>query len=347
MLSRLLTAALFAPLIATTPNAHAWGANGHQAVATLAADLIRGTPAEAQVKALLGDMTLQEAAIWPDCAKGISAAQGYSYPNPGKYASCASLETPARIAEMANYVRRNDRQCEPKPGEESCHQQYHYTDVAFQRSRYIQGFAGTSEHDIVGAMRAAIAVLQGRPATPPMDFASPREALIVLTHLVGDMHEPLHVGAVYLDADGHAVDPDKVATGDAEFTVGGNRLLLPVVPPARPLSLHTMWDDIPEALDSQHVGTAWLKAARHVHATPGPLQDWPARWANESLEQARDAFNGLSFSTRRGEGRGTHWNMTLPAGYDARMASMKRHELTLAGARLAQLLNALWPQPPK
>ncbi len=347
LLAPLLATALAAPLIVAAPNAHAWGASGHQAVATLAAALIRGTPAEAQVKALLGDMTLQEAAIWPDCVKGISAAQGYTYPNPGKYASCASLETPERIAEMASYVRRNDRQCQPKPGEESCHQQYHYTDVAIQRSRYIEGFAGTSGHDIVGAMRAAIAVLQGKPSTPPMDFASPREALIVLTHLVGDIHEPLHVGSIYLDAEGQPVDPDKVPTGDTEFTAGGNRLLLPVVPPARPQSLHTMWDGIPEPLDAKHVGAAWLNAARHVPTTPGALQDWPARWATGSLEQAYDAHSGLGFSHRLGEGRSLHWNMTLPAGYDARMATMKQHELTLAGARLAQLLNALWPQPPR
>ncbi|NCT82969.1 MAG: S1/P1 nuclease [Comamonadaceae bacterium] len=342
---RLLATALFAPLIATAPNAHAWGAGGHQAVATLAAGLIRGTPAEAQVKALLGDMTLQEAAIWPDCVKGISAAQGYTYPNPGKYASCASLETPERIAEMASYVRRNDRQCEPKPGEESCHQQYHYTDVAIQRSRYIEGFAGTSGHDIVGAMQAAIAVLQGRPSTPPISFASKREALIVLTHLVGDLHEPLHVGSIYLDGDGHAVDPDKVATGDSESTQGGNRLLLPVVPPARPHSLHTTWDNIPDSLDARHVDAAWLKQARRVHATPGALQDWPARWASEVLEQAYDAHSGLGYSARMGESHSPHWNLTLPAGYNARMATMKQQQLTRAGARLAQLLNALWTQP--
>lgn len=339
---RLFAAALLAPLLATAPDAHAWGAGGHQTVATLAAGLIRGTPAASRVKALLGDMTLQEAAIWPDCAKGVAADRGYSYPNPGRYASCATLETPARIAEMAAYVRRNDRQCAPRPGEESCHQQYHYTDVAIQRSRYVEGFAGTSGHDIVGAMRAAIAVLQGRPSTPPMDF-TPREALIVLVHLAGDMHEPLHVGSIYLDAQGRPVDPDKVATGDAESTIGGNRLLLPVVPPARPLSLHTMWDGIAEALGAQQVDAAWLQAARRVPATPGPVQDWPARWATESLAQAHGAHDGLGFSPRLGEGRSTHWDMTLPAGYDARMAAMKRHELTLAGARLAQLLSALWP----
>lgn len=336
----LLSFLSFAPL-----PAHAWGSGGHQTVATLAAELIRGTPAEARVKALLGDMSLQEAAIWPDCVKGVSAAQGYTYPNPGKYASCAPLETPARIAEMADYVRRNDRQCDPKPGEEACNQQYHYTDVALQRSRYIEGFAGTSGHDIVGAMRSAIAVLQGRPATPPMDFKSPREALILLVHLVGDMHEPLHVGALYLDAEGRPIDPDKQATGDTESTIGGNRLLLPVLPPARPQSLHSMWDNVPEALLPQQVDAAWLAAARRVPATPGPVQDWPVRWASASLERARDVFEGLSFSPRTGEGRSTHWTMTLPAGYDARMAAMKQEQLTQAGARLAQVLTTLWPRP--
>ncbi|WP_409362753.1 S1/P1 nuclease [Bradyrhizobium sp. CIR18] len=30
-----------------------------------------------------------------------------------------------------------------------------------------------------------------------------KEALFVLSHLVGDLHQPLHVGAVYLDSAGH------------------------------------------------------------------------------------------------------------------------------------------------
>jgi hypothetical protein len=345
---RLLATALTTVSLAV----HAWGPDGHQTVATIAAGLIKGTPTEARVKALLGDIPLPLASVWADCAKGISPAQGYGYPVTGKYAECEPLEKPARIAEMADYVRRNDRQCHIGPDEDSCHRQTHYADIALQRSRYVQGFVGTRADDVVGALRQAILVLQGKPTSGPPSFASPREALIVLTHLVGDLHQPLHVGAVYLDDLGRRVDPDKTGFQRDSFTVGGNSLWLigakppaPARPPSSPapaaagfgpVKLHTVWDGVPARFKPARVDAAWLATARKVHPSSGDPADWPARWATQSLEQARLAFDGLNFSARQDD----HWNVHLPSGYDARADAIKQRQLTMAGARLAQLLQA-------
>ncbi|HEY9108653.1 MAG TPA: S1/P1 nuclease [Roseateles sp.] len=352
---RLLIAALLtAPLAA-----HAWGPDGHQTVATIAAGLIKGTPTEARVKALLGDIPLPLAAVWADCAKGISPARNYSYPTTGKYAECAPLEKPARIAEMADYVRRNDRQCQPA-GEETCHKQMHYTDVALQRSRYLLGFTGTREDDVVGSLRQAILVLQGKPAPGQPSFKSKREALLVLTHLVGDIHQPLHVGSVYLDAQGRWVDPEKQGYDPASFTVGGNSLYLisatpaPPSPPVKatvddvhddpdapvragfgPVKLHAVWDAIPTKFYPDRVNAAWLAEARRIRSNQGDPLDWPARWATQSLDQAGLAFEGLKFSPKQG----SHWNVSLPGGYSAKADAIKRQQLTRAGARLAQLLQ--------
>ena len=52
---------------------------------------------------------------------------------------------------------------------------------------------GTSSHDIVAALQSCIDVLQGRPASTPIDLRSREEALRLLAHLVGDLHQPLHV----------------------------------------------------------------------------------------------------------------------------------------------------------
>ena len=348
---------LLAALLAVPPAAQAWGPDGHQTVATIAAALIKGSPAEGRVAALLGDIPLPLASVWADCAKGISPGQGYIYPSPGKYAECAPLETPSRIAEMADYVRRNDRQCDASADEE-CHRQVHYTDVALQRSRYLRGFAGTRADDVVGALRTAILVLQGRPAGGPPRFKNPREALLVLTHLVGDVHQPLHVGAVYLDDLGRRVDPDKTGFQPATVTVGGNSLWLigaqppaPARPPASagpgapvaagfgPVRLHTVWDGVPDKLKPGRVNAAWLAEARQIHANAGAPTDWPSRWATQSLEQARLAFDGLKFSARQD----AHWNVHLPPGYNARADAIKRQQLTVAGARLAQVLKAVFP----
>lgn len=343
---------LAAALLATLPiAAHAWGADGHQTVATIAAGLIKGTPTEARVAALLGDMSLPQASLWADCAKGVSPAHNYTYPSPGKYAECAPLETPARIAEMADYVRRNDKQCTIGMDEDSCHRQTHYADITVQRSRYLLGFVGTRADDVAGALRTAILVLQGKPAEGPPHFKSKREALIVLVHLVGDLHQPLHVGSLYLDPQGHRVDPDKTGLDVASFTVGGNSLWVvgtakPPVPasgPAQPAGaffgppkLHTLWDGVPDKFKPQRVDAAWLAQARKVRDNTGDPADWPARWATQSLEQSRLAFEGLSFSAKQG----SHWTVVLPQGYNARADAIKRQQLTLAGAKLAQVLKA-------
>jgi hypothetical protein len=359
---RLFTAALAAlPVLA-----HAWGPDGHQTIGTIAAGLLRGTPAERHVAALLGDIPLPLATVWADCAKGISPSQGYTYPSPGKYPACAPLETPARIAEMADYVKRNDRQCTLGLAEDSCHKQMHYADVALQRGRYQPGLIGTRPDDVVGALRQAIRVLQGRPVSGQPAFNSPREALLVLAHLVGDVHQPLHVAAPYLDAQGRPVDPDKTRFDPATFTVGGNSLYITAAASAPaaaapafaasptdaaedgpmtdaafgPPKLHALWDALPDKLKPQRVDAAWLAEARQVHRNQGAPDGWPARWATQSLEQARAAFEGLTFSARQD----THWNVTLPDGYTARAEAIKRQQLTLAGARLAFVLKAVFPK---
>jgi len=332
---RLLATALTAlPLMA-----HAWGSEGHQTVATIAAGLIKGSPTETRVKALLGDMSLAEASIWADCVKGISPSQGYAYPNPGKFPACAPLETPARIAEMSDYVRRNDRQCSLGLDEDSCHKQMHYADIAVQRSRYLLGFAGTRPDDVVGSLRAAILALQGKPASGPPSFKSRREALIVLVHLVGDIHQPLHVGSVYLDARGNRVDPDKTGLDVGSFTIGGNSVNLVPTPPAGARNFHAYWDNVPETLRPQHVDAGWLADARHVLVDAGVPADWPAVWAGQSLEQARAALQGLTFSPKHG----SQWEVALPPGYETRSDAIKRRQLTLAGARLAEILKTSFP----
>ncbi|MFT7771683.1 S1/P1 nuclease [Roseateles sp.] len=351
---QLLTSALLA---GCALNAHAWGADGHATVGTIAAGLLKGTPTEARVDALLNGLTLAQAAVWADCVKGISPSQHYTYPSPGKYPECAPLETPTGIAEMADYVKRNDRQCQVGLDEDACHRQTHYADVALQRSRYLQGFVGTRGDDVVGALRTAILVLQGKPAVGPPNLEGRREALLVLVHLVGDLHQPLHVGAVYLDAQGERVDPDKSGLDENSFTVGGNSIWVvgapkPPAPPASttagpgpvaagfgPLKLHTLWDGVPDKFKPQRVNAAWLAEARKIRLSRGDPADWPARWASQSLEQAGLAFEGLKFSAKQG----SHWTVVLPRGYSAKADAIKRQQLTIAGAKLAQLLKALFP----
>ncbi|MGQ3092532.1 MAG: S1/P1 nuclease [Roseateles sp.] len=345
---RLLFATALFTLLALPPAARAWSADGHRSVVTLAGELLRGTPAGLQVHHLLDGMTLQDASVWADCARNVDPTRDFAYRGNSRASECAPLETEARIAEMRDYVRRNHRQCRPAPGAEDCHRGYHYVNLAYQRSRHLPGAVGARPDDIVGATAAAISVLQGRAAPPPFGIASRREALLMLLHLVGDLHQPLHVAGVYLDAGGHPVDPDKTGLDPAHFTVGGNRLMLPERPRTgaagiadlvagwRPSNLHALWDGVPAALRADHIDARWVQEARRVPASSGAPSDWPALWAADALAQGRPALHDVTFGAKQGE----VWPVTLPAGYEARMAVIKRRQLTLAGARLAEVLRA-------
>jgi len=334
-----IVAAALATAFAATP-ASAWGPDGHHTVGALADRLIAGTPAAAHVHELLDGLSLRDAAVWADCAKGVDPAKDYRYASPGRYPECAVFETADGEAEMSDFVRRNDQNCARKPTEESCHKQYHYTDIAIQRTRYTLGPTGTRPDDIVAAVVAATRMLQRGSAPPPFDFRSPREALLLLAHYVGDIHQPLHVGAIYLDAAGRRVDPDAGAPDAATATRGANQIItVDAVTDERCANLHRVWDDIPARLDDTRIDAAWLARARAVARSMGPLDAWPAAWATESLGQARRAMAGLQF----GPLSGGDWTVTPPPSYRARMASVKRAALTRAGARLAQLLLAIWP----
>ena len=317
-----------------------WGADGHRTVGALADRLIAGTHAQAQVRALLGDLTLEQAALWADCAKGVDPAKDYTYTAAGKFPECVIFETPAGEAQMSDFVRRNDTNCPRAPTSPSCHAQYHYTDEAIQRRRYHLGDVGTRDHDVVAAISATIHVLQGEPAPAPFDIKDKREALLLLAHYVGDVAQPLHVGAVYLEPDGSVVDPQSATFDPATDTQGGNRIVtIRVATNHRSETLHATWDDIPEALRSTHIDAAWLALARAEPATRGDIQGWSAQWAGTTLTQARLALQDLHF----GAEQSTQWTVPLTGRYDDAMAPVKKRQLTAAGARLARTLMAIWP----
>ncbi|HEY7371107.1 MAG TPA: S1/P1 nuclease [Polyangia bacterium] len=316
--------------------AFAWGPDGHQTVATIAEKLLAGTHAGREVHKILGKVSLADAAVWADCVKAVSPPPELKYRKDPQHApECAPFETAAGEAAMIDFVKRNATNCNPKPTEEICHKQYHYTDIASQHESYKPTYVGARADDVTAAITAAIAVLRGAPAPAPFSIKSKREALLILVHYVGDLHQPLHVGAVYLDAAGKLVDPDHGPFDPATDTRGGN--LIAVSGPEK--NLHRKWDDVPDDLKPGAVNAQWLAEARAVPYTPLPIVHWSTTWASDTQKQARKAFAGLEFGARSDQG----WSVKFPAGYSQSMNAIKRAQLTKAGARLARLLDALWP----
>jgi S1/P1 Nuclease len=329
---------LFYPTVAP-----AWEYQGHRVVGSIADHMLNAN-AKQQVAQILG-FELSIAGPWADCVKSVQqTADGkFHYTenaeHPEYETPCKMFRTDAEQDRMEKYVERNWSQCEYKPDgvQRGCHNTYHFDDIAIQRDAFDPGYKGTNNHDLVAAIRAAIAVLSGKPVTPPLpvaNIADKKEALFMLAHFVGDLHQPLHVGSVYLDENGGLVDPDAAGAIDPKTeTNGGNSIR------EQNANFHTEWDEI--AKDIGEAATAeLLVAAKSVPPSLGSVEDWPAAWASDSVMVSRAAFEGASFARA-----GKRWTVTFE-DRDAYMRSkdaIQRQQLAKAGARLAELLNAVWP----
>lgn len=246
------------------PAGSAWNANGHQIVGAIADEMLSANP-KSQVATILA-VNLRIAGPWLDCVKSVHRFADGTF----HYAVEEAFEAPCRPfasnhSVMQQYVKRNFFQCSyltkrkdddgnAYQEEMGCHNTHHFDDVATQRGRFDRNFQGTNDHDIVAAINAAIAVLLERPSPPPLKFADKREALFLLAHLVGDLHQPLHVGAVYLDKDGKLVDPNVTHTIDpATETVAGN------VIKDSGRNLHTEWDAPPTGFKVEKRSTCFRR----------------------------------------------------------------------------------------
>ena len=261
--------------------------------------------------------------------------------------SCKIFEDAAGEAEMKQFALANWSTClsmlpiDPATGKAfasevkrvtsgGCHRLYHFEDIAIEQKAYRDGQIGTHPYDLVHAIDAAILVLQGKPAPEPFHFTE-RQALMVLVHYIGDLHQPLHVGAIYLDASGKVVDPDKLSAGagataaETDSTAGGNAINVGSG------ELHGTWDTVSTP------PTTILAANKK--ASKGPLLSWAGQWTTESLGQATAAFKGMTFSAPvNGD-----WRATLPAGYASKRTATQKTQIQRAGWRLTQVLLAIWP----
>ena len=315
---------LFAFLvIATLGNAFGYGNAGHEAIGTIAGHYLEGTRASKEVRALLKEgEDLDRAATWPDRAK-----------LPDKYLT----------AEMKDFVANNPE-----------HHTYHYCDIPFQQKAYRAGGTGTNPHDIVHILEICIKVLQAPDdrSENPLKI-NKRIALMLTAHLVGDLHQPLHIGCSYIDENDQFVDPETGAKGLPD--AGANFLR---VKSRKGTALHGYWDTLTVKSARDHLGVTDFPAAL-VTATPakpewdakGPVGTWPAQWATDTLGLAQLCFNGLTphdrFLVPKDEKHEEHfeWIVTLPPSYAEQSRDTVEMELSKAGYRLAALLKAIWPEP--
>jgi hypothetical protein len=292
-------------------NANAYGPVGHEIIGAIADEQLSHTPAGPKAAALLDGMTLERASTIPD------EIRGWDKNGPDDPAATHYPAYPKIDAQLRDYWKANPH---TKDVNAPSHHWYHYTDVpAADTQKYGDGKVGRSKWDIVHMIPYCIGVLKGEvPEDNDRKITKPI-ALILLTHFVGDIHQPLHVGAEFFDKEGHPINPDKIA-GSLEDQ-GGNSLTLNLTSggtePARHAKFHGFWDsetvmaNLPPLAEtlSKEEKHAKIEAAKkdliHELLEHEPknwrlppsvaLKDYAEGWANEIMPLAREAHARLQY----------------------------------------------------
>jgi hypothetical protein len=352
MQSRIRIALFIACAALTAPvPAFAWDYPGHRIVGAIADAVLQQHYPKTyeRVSELLeikrpGELwqkrSLREVAVFPDCAKK------------GNEPYCGRPSSEEEKIYAANN-EHNDK--------------FHYTDVPLQQPKYVAKILGTDDIDVVqminfatAYLRTANAVAPERPSKKGVRLTD-TEAVWLLAHLVGDIHQPLHVGAKYFDKTCEtAADPNTAAGGmkGVAQTVGGNLIYLVAEPPAVPpaANLHFYWDGaaVVRAMRAAGVLSSEQEYAKLLAAVPpagwqttGPAETWAEQWATEAMPLAAEAHDRLQI--KKGDKPspfsntgGCTWKATVDPLYEEWATKRAEEQLKKAGFRLAALLVAIF-----
>lgn len=157
------------------------------------------------------------------------------------------------------------------------------------------------------------------------------QALRLIIHFVGDIHQPLHCAT-------------RVSSALSEGDRGGNLVSIKVG--TKKINLHSYWDGgigsfpktgpnfAPPPL-SQIAPAAVICKNGNPATDPKLKLDQPTdfqAWADESLALAKDvAYKGMANGAKPS------------AAYNAKALKVARQRVAWAGYRLAALLNSIWP----
>ena len=308
-----LTAAFVAQL---TMGAGAFGEAGHRIVGGAAEIHLGNGRALQEVRNILRPQeSLADAAVWPDTIKNPAYDDGETGP--------FRLEHPG-------------------------HEVYHYTDLPFQASKYDPAAPGAHWVDIVRMSRECIRVLRGTS-----QVFTKREALRMLAHLVGDIHQPLHVGTGYIPTQGPLAFVAPSGPTGWRMTQGGNLLRYG---PNDNFNLHSYWDThvVNLAIQTEDAPTYAARLVKELGVLPtwrntGDADAWPALWATEALALAKEVHAGVKITSYlpvdpERPNIPHRWRIEQPPGYDDMAKARVRVQLAKGGYRLAAVLKAIWPE---
>jgi hypothetical protein len=312
------TCAALALALACAAPALAWNAEGHAAVGLVAQQNL--TPdARKQVIKILGSDDLASIASWMDQLRSA-----YFHTGP-------LGDDPEALKFNAEFPKNNT---------------WHYVDLPLGLEAYSLDGPSSRPDDVVHMIEVAVSVLEGGGDKRITKL----EALRMLVHFVGDLHQPLHVGNGFFDvgADGSVrLVTDPAAAMSLPNDKGGNA---DFYGPGKYDELHAYWDDLPGKVADSKDAAALAPVLEKVVAekgqgwkSPGDYHHWAEGWATESLAAARTAYAGITFGAETPDPKGgiKSIKITLPASYDEVSTPVARERLAKAGYHLAEILNAI------
>ena len=279
----------FLLIFLTSTASYSWGKTGHRVVAKIC-DMHLTDHAKMEIKEIMGPDYIEELANWPDY---IKSEKGWKFADAWHYTTINVNET-----------------------------------VADVRTKYGRD---TKINDAIEAIDVMTDILKGdvdainwfedlmeQNRAKPLRNSTKATALAFLVHLIGDIHQPLHVGK----------NRDK----------GGNSIT--VLYFKERSNLHSVWDS--KIIDKE--GLSYTEFAHFINkATPSQVASWQAatvdQWAEESILLREDIYNNIYNYTDRESG--------LPSfswSYQHDYIYPTKERLLQGGIRLAGWLNEIFTQ---
>jgi hypothetical protein len=310
-----LVAAIF---MCAPSSAWAWGCEGHQVVALIAERNL--TPhALAMVKQILRDSPID--------------------PTLSRYCKDGNVDEMADASTWADDIRALRPETAP----------WHYIDIPLGTShREIAQFCALPESCVTQAITDQIAILRS-----PGDPQKKAEALRFLIHFVGDLHQPLHattnndqggncVPVVYFDALPELRNPQTESYAPNLHGVWDTNILAKMTTEK---TSEQVASELDQSFRSKIVrwkrgsadvsGWAWESYQLAQKTGYGKL---PVRIPVESPQPILSCADDNHISARM-----LKLNERLEQPYQDAAAPVVRQQIAKAGARLALLLNQLWP----
>jgi hypothetical protein len=253
---------------------------------------------------------------------------------------------------------------------------WHFTDIGLAGEGHEQptsvGDLAKTDENVVTGLKRAIAVLKG--AQDPL-IPNKAQALAMVCHLVGDIHQPLHCATHYF---GHEIiiqgKKQETDRGGNFVTINSKWRTPEVGDPYQELELHSFWDGAYRATFDPSDKTAVLESHNIEHPNKAPQDpahphsptrtishdasevltraddvdgvalDGPVdtdfskveNWAAESHDLAlKFGYGPLAFAA----GDADHLHTTLDADYIATARRKAQQRIKTAGLRLAAILN--------